>query len=360
MRDRKLNTERDQRRYQADRVYAFVERALLKSGVEESGAKATAKGLWQASLRGVDSHGIRLLPHYLQAVKGGRINPNPDFRFDKTSASTGMLDADHGFGHAAGILAIRYAMDLAREAGSGHVAVRNSSHCGSMAYFALEACAEDMIGTAYTNATPKMRSANATKTFFGTNPVCMAAPMASEGPFCYDGATTFMSANKIRVYGERGLELPAGCGADEQGIETRDPEQVTQLLPIGDYKGFGFAMMVDVLCGLLTSMPTGDNVSDMFKDPMSEKRHLGQFYGALRVDAFENPERFKTRLQDMADRIRREPRQDPDVGVQVPGDPEKAHQADREVHGIPISSVVIEQFDTIARNLGTESIADQE
>ena len=356
MKDRNLNPENDQRRYQADRVYTFVAQALLKSGVEESGAKATARGLWQASLRGVDSHGLRLLPHYLAAVKGGRINPNPEFRFDKTSASTGRLDADHGFGHAAGISAIRHAMDLAREAGSGHVAVRNSSHCGSMAYFALEACAEDMIGTAYTDATPKMRSANASKTFFGTNPVCMAAPMASEGPFCYDGATTPMSANKIRVYAEKGLELPPGCGADEHGNETRDPDKVHQLLPIGDYKGFGIAMMVDILSSLLTGMPTGDNVSDMFKDPMSENRYLGQFYGALRVDVFEDPERFKTRLQDMADRIRREPRWDPDVAVLVPGDPEKAHQADREAHGIPISPVVIEQFDTIASELEIEPL----
>ena len=103
-------------------------------------------------------------------------------------------------------------------------------------------------------------------------------------------------------------------------------------------------------------MPTGGNVSNMFKDPMSRKRRLGQFYGALRIDAFEEPERFKTRLQDLADRIRREPRQDPKVAVLVPGDSEKARQADREVHGIPISSVVIEQFETIARDLKIEPL----
>ena len=342
------------RRIPADVLYQFVEQTLLKSGVEENSSKSTAKGLWQASLRGVDSHGVRLLPHYLDAVKNGRINPNPAFRFDQTSPSTGRLDADHGFGHAAGIRAMRHAMELAREAGSGHVAVRNSSHCGSMAYFALEACTEDMIGTAYTHGTPRMRSANASATFFGTNPICMAAPMVSEGPFCYDGATTLMSANKIRLYGDRGLELPPGCGADKHGIETRVPDQVAQLLPIGDYKGFGIAMMVDILSGLLTGMPTGNDVSDMFRDPMSQKRKLGQFYGALRIDAFEKPERFKRRLQDMAERIRREPRQDPEVAVQVPGDPEKLHQADREVHGIPINPVVIEQFERIARELDVE------
>ena len=356
MKGKILNPENDQRRYRAAAVYDFVEQSLLKSGVEESGAKSTATGLWQASLRGVDSHGVRLLPHYLKAVEGGRINPNPEFRFEQTSPSTGRFDADHGFGHAAGIRAMRHAMELAREAGSGHVAVRNSTHCGSMAYFALEACTEDMIGTAYTHGTPKMRSANASETFFGTNPICMAAPMVSEGPFCYDGATTVMSANKIRLYGDRGLELPSGCGADKHGIETRVPDRVAQLLPIGDYKGFGIAMMVDILSGLLTGMPTGDEVSDMFEDPMSQKRNLGQFYGALRIDAFEETERFKTRLQELADRIRREPRQDPEVAVLVPGDPEKAHQADREVHGIPINPMVIEQFETVARHLKIEPL----
>jgi LDH2 family malate/lactate/ureidoglycolate dehydrogenase len=215
-------------------VYAFAERLFLKAGVEESSAKLTARGLWFASLRGVDSHGLRLIPHYLKAVQDGRINPHPGFRFERTSASTGRLDADHGFGHAAGIRAMHHAIDLAREAGSGQVVVRNSSHCGAMAYFALEACKQDMIGTAYTHGTPKMRTPNATTKFLGTNPVCVAAPMASEGPFCYDGATTQMSANKIRVYGEHGLELPTLCGADEHGKETRVPGEVVQLLPIGE------------------------------------------------------------------------------------------------------------------------------
>ncbi|UCG76230.1 MAG: Ldh family oxidoreductase [Gemmatimonadota bacterium] len=343
-------------RVPAETVYDFVERVLLQAGVEESSAKLTARGLWLASLRGVDSHGLRLLPHYLKAVQGGRINPRPDFSFERTSPSTGRLDADHGFGHAAGIRAMRHAIDLASEAGSGHVAVRNSSHSGSMAYFAFEACKHDMIGTAYTHGTPKMRTPNATTTFLGTNPVCLAAPMASEGPFCYDGSTTQISANKIRFYGEHGLELPPLCGADQNGNETRVPAEVVQLLPMGDYKGFGIAMIVDILCGLLSGMPMGEDVSDMFNDPFSEKRLLGQFYGALRIDVFEEPDRFKARLQDMADRIRRQPRRDPDTPVQVAGDPEKAFQADREANGIPIMQRELAQFASVAEELGVEPL----
>ncbi len=341
-------------RVPADTTYDFVERIFLRAGVEESSARLTARGLWSASLRGVDSHGLRLLPHYVRAVQEGRINPHPAFRFEQTSPSTGRLEADHGFGHAAGIRAMQEAIDLAREAGSGQVVVRNSSHCGAMAYFAFEACREDMIGTAYTHGTPKMRTPNATTKFLGTNPICLAAPMVSEGPFCYDGATTQISANKIRVYGEHGLELPALCGADEQGNETRVPEEVVQLLPMGDYKGFGMAMIVDILCGLLSGMPAGEGISDMFNDPLSEKRLLGQFYGALRIDVFEEPERFKARLQDLAERIRRQPRRDPNTPVQVPGDPEKAFQADREENGIPIIEKDLAQLESVAEELGIE------
>jgi LDH2 family malate/lactate/ureidoglycolate dehydrogenase len=352
-----LNTdEQSPSRHQAAVVYEFVEQALLKSGVEERAAQATTRGLWLASLRGVDSHGIRLLPHYLKAVKGGRIHPNANFRFEQTSASTGRLNADHGFGHAAGLLAMRHAMTLARKAGTGQVAVYNSSHCGSMAYFALEACEENMIGTAYTHATPSMRSANATSKFFGTNPICMAAPMATEGPFCYDGATTLVSINKIRMYGDSDKEIPIDWGADEEGQQTTIPDEVAQLLPIGGYKGFGLAMMVDIFCSMLTGAPSGDEVSNMFKDPLSEKRRIGQFYSATRIDAFEEPDRFKARLQETADRIRQQTRQDSELPVQIPGDPEKAYQADREAHGIPINATVLTQFGMIAEELNIEPL----
>lgn len=339
-------------------VCEFAERVLLAAGVEDSSARLTARGLWLASLRGVDSHGVRLLPHYVRAVQGGRINPRPDFRFERTSASTGRLDADHGFGHAAGICAMRHAMELAREAGSGQVSVRNSSHSGAMAYFALEACKEDMIGAALTHGTPKMRTPNAATAFLGTNPVCVAAPMAGEGPFCYDGSTTVMSANKIRVYADRGLELPPLCGAKEDGEETTHPGEVAQLLPIGDYKGFGIALIVEILCGLLSGMPAGDEVSDMFGGSLSERRLLGQFYSALRIEVFEEPRRFKARLKELADRIRRQPRRDPDVPVQVAGDPEKAFQADREANGIPIAEGDLARLRAIAVELNVEPLRE--
>lgn len=344
-------THSEIQRFPAEDVYNFVEAVLLKSGVEERAAQVTARGLWQTSLRGVDSHGIRLLLHYVQGVRGGRVNPQAHIQFEKTSATTGRVDADHGFGHAAGMLAMQKAIEMARKSGSGQVAVANSNHCGSMAFFALEAAKNDMIGTAYTNASPNMRSANATTRFFGTNPICMAAPMSREGPFCYDGATTMVALNKIRNMGDQGQEIPNGWGADSEGKDTTDPAAVSQLLPMGDYKGFGLAMIVDILCGVMTGMPTGDQVTDMFRDPNSEKRHLGHFFTATRIDAFQEASQFKDRLQELADRIRQQPRQDPDTPVMIPGDPEKAYEADRKEFGIPINEAVLGDFRKLAEEL---------
>lgn len=345
-------------RFQADEVYRFAKDAFLQVGVVVQVAELTARGLWSTSLRGVDTHGISLLPHYVAGVEGGRINPNPKFHFQRTSASTGWLDADHTFGHAAGIVAMRYAIDLAKEAGSGYVAVKNSSHCGALAYYALEACKEDMIGFAYTHASSKVRTPNSNRPFFGTNPLCFAAPMLSEGPFCFDSAPTPITSNKVKQQREDGAPLPPNSAANKDGNETRDPNLAEQLLPIGDYKGFGLAIMVDVLCGLLSGMPVGQGISSMYGDPLSKKRYLGQFYGALRIDVFENPERFKQRLQELAEQVRREPRVNPSIPVQAPGDPEKTKEADRGKNGIPVKPLDLQRFNELADRLGIKPLGN--
>ena len=237
----------DPERIAVSDIEDFARRALVAASVRADVAQATAAGLMWASVRGVDSHGIRLLPHYLAGVVCGRINPDPQFSFELTGAATGILEADHGFGHGAGMEAMRRAVDLAGGAGAGHVVVRNSSHCGALGYFAQQACLSDMIGFAMTHATARMRSPGGRRSFFGNNPLCCAAPMDGEEPFCYDGAQSIITFNEVKRYKEQGLTLDPGVVADADGVETTDPAVADQLIPIGDYKGFGLAMMVDML-----------------------------------------------------------------------------------------------------------------
>ncbi len=343
-------------RIPAGRLREFAKEALLHAGVDVAVAEETARALWLTSLRGVDSHGMRLLPHYVASIEGGRLNPKPHFVFEQTSASTGRLDADHTLGHAAGMEAMRYAIQLAKEAGMGFVSVRNSSHCGAMATYALEACAQDMIGLAYTHATARLKTPNVARPFLGTNPICFTAPMANEEPFCFDAAPTAFSFNKVKQYGELGKALPPDVAADRNGKVTLDPSLADQLLPIGDYKGFGLSLMVEILCGLLAGMPVGRDVSSMFGATLSEKRYLGQFYGAMRIDVFEDVKRFKLRLQQLVDQLRSEKPQEASIAVQVAGDPEKTARREREKNGIPFYANELESLNALAARLNMEPL----
>jgi LDH2 family malate/lactate/ureidoglycolate dehydrogenase len=338
----------------SEKINELIKKILFKVGVRDDVLCNVAEGLIQASLRGIDSHGIRLLPHYVKGVEAGRINPNPNFSFKKTSISTGKLDGDHTFGHAAGVEGMNKAIELAKEAGTGHVAVYNSSHFGVAAFFAFLAAKQDMIGMSFTNATPHVLTADSNRAFFGNNPICFVAPCEGEEPFCLDMATSAITFNKVLQFMQEGISLPPNTVADANGNPTTDPESAKYLLPIGDYKGYGLSMMVDVLCSLLSGMPGGANVSEMYSGKMGERRRLGHYFVALRIDCFEEISVFKKRMAEMLKALRSEPRRDKDIPVQVPGDPEKKIATIRLKQGIPIPRKVLGDFSQISKEYNVD------
>lgn len=360
-------------------LLAFTREALAAAGLREDLAHSAGRCVWLATMRGVDSHGVRLLPHYAAGLAGGRLAGDPDVRFTRGGSAVGVLDADHTMGHAACAIAMEHAADMAREAGLGLVSVRNSSHCGALAAFTLRAAEAGMIGLSATHATAKLLSAHGTRPFFGTNPFCVVAPMAGEGPFCFDSAISTITMNRVYSQRETGEPLPAGVAADDEGRVTTDPREAVQLLPIGGYKGFGLSMAVDMLCGVLAGMPTGRGVSRMFDDPMHEHRLLGQVVAAVRIDAFdgasgeppwaasggareeagEGAGSFDERLAALAGEVRREPALDGDRPVLVPGDPEKRTHAERARDGVPLPRRTIAALDTLAGRLGIASLTER-
>ncbi|MCM8790602.1 MAG: Ldh family oxidoreductase [Candidatus Omnitrophica bacterium] len=336
----------------AKSLHDFMMNIMLKAGVRRDVAFYVTDGLVQTSLRGVDSHGLRLFPHYLKGVKGGRINPDPKYVFKRTSASTGKLDADHTFGHAAGMEAVRKAIELAKEAGTGHVAVYNSSHFGAAAYYALEIAKHDMIGFSFTNTDALIKPHGGKEPFLGNNPIAFTVPCEDEEPLCLDMATSVVTFNKIRQLRDSGLEAPPGVGADRNGVETTDPHKITTLLPIGGYKGYGLSLMIEVLCSLLTGMPYGPNIPKMFEAPMSQHRMLGHFMIAVRIDCFQPVSAFKKRMSLLMNDLRSSPAIDKHNPVMVSGDPEKKKRSEREKAGIPLTKIEYEALIALAEEYG--------
>ena len=170
--------------YPHNKLKDICNKLLISAGIGDAIAKEVSECLIQTSLRGVDSHGIRLLPHYIRVAKSGRINKKPNCSFKKTSPTTGIYDADHTYGHAAASFAMKEAINMADNSGAGFVVVKNSTHFSASAYYALQASEKDMIGVSCTNTSSMMVPTRGKRPYLGTNPISFTFPCEGESPIC--------------------------------------------------------------------------------------------------------------------------------------------------------------------------------
>jgi len=339
---------------QSDQIREFLYTILRQERVARFSASAVSDGLVHASLRGVDSHGIRLFSHYLAALKGGRINGQPKFLFEKTSPSTGILDADDAFGHSAGLKAVSKVVSMAKKSGMGSVSVKHSTHFGAASFFGLEIARHNMLGLSFTHSDPLIPPTRGKIPYLGNNPICFTAPCEGEEPVCLDMATSMITFNKVLRMREDQETAPPGVGFDKKGIETTDPNKIISLAPAGGYKGYGLSLMVDILCALLSGMPFGPHIGHMYNDTLNKKRNLGQFFIAIRIGCFVDPVLFKTRIHQLINELRNQERIDPGLPIMVAGDPEKKISEERIHNGIPIGKYEQEFFHDLSNQYGIQ------
>lgn len=316
---------------------------FLSIGVNSESAEHAARSMVETSLRGVDSHGINLFPHYHRSFISGRLNKDPQFKFTNSKPTAFVLDADHAIGHHAGIVAMDKCISVAEEYGLAACTVKNSSHYGASAYFGLHAAKAGMIGLSFTNADALVKAFNGKSSFFGTNPICFCAPMNDEDPFCLDMATSLVSWNKIKNYRRMNEEIPEHWAYDANGQAVTDPHEARSLSPIGDYKGFGLGMMVEVLCALLSGSVIGKDMLAMFTSPPEAQRQVSHFFMAIDINSFIPEKAFKDSLSSMANQMRNMAKLG-NESVQVPGDPEKKTYKERQLEGIPVLDEVVGEY----------------
>jgi ureidoglycolate dehydrogenase (NAD+) len=325
-------------------MHAQFEKTLINRDVYS----CVIKSVIQTSLRGVDSHGINLFPHYHAISSSGRINQSPNLYFKQLTQSAYILDADHTYGHYAGHLAINKASEISELHGIGLVHVKHSSHFGAAAYFALNAANKNKIAFAFTNADSLVRVPNSKVPFFGTNPICVAAPMSHETPFCLDMATSSIPWNRVKNYRMTNSILPEGVAFDANGIMSVNPHEVAMLAPVGDYKGFGLGMVVDLLVSTLIGEQLGATLEPMYKN-IESKRNVSHLFCAIDIQKFVSIESFKSQLTDIVGNIRSMAKISDKISPMCPGDPEKSNERYRLRHGIPIS----EQDHKLFRRIST-------
>ena len=335
--------------YPAPALRAYMIRVLEAAGATSEDAAISADVLLSADLRGVESHGIiRLFPYYYQRLLDGLINPRPELRVVNETLATVALDGDNGLGHPTGYRAMQRCIEKAGQSGAALVTVRNSNHYGIAGYYAMQALSHDMLGLSFTNAASLVAPTYGSTAILGTNPIAVAAPAGSQQPYVLDMATSIVPIGKVTVYQKAGLPIPYGWGIDSQGLVSTDPDKVFHggaLMPLGGtdemrgYKGYGLALMVEILSAVLAGAEFGRNVD---ADPHHQLSRIGHCFIAVRVDAFRPLEEFKRDMDALIRQLKEAPKAVGQERIFIHGEKEfeRAERAERE--GVPVMASVVE------------------
>jgi LDH2 family malate/lactate/ureidoglycolate dehydrogenase len=328
-------------------------------------ADLAASVLSSADLRGIESHGVARLHTYFDMLELGRINPKPKIQIVRESASTATVDGDNGLGLVVGPKANAIAMRKAREAGTGWVSVRNTNHYGIAGWYVLEALKQDLIGWAMTNSTKLVAPLWGAERMLGTNPIAIAFPGLEEPAIVIDMATCAAAYGKVEIALRAGETIPEGWAIDRDGRGTREPLGMIEggaLLPLGSdrerggHKGYALALMVDVLCAVLSGANWGP-----FTPPFALQQEMparsvgkgiGHFFGAMRIDAFVDTDEFKRQIDDVVRTFRATKPAPGTSGPILPGDPEREAERIRSKDGIPLVLPVVRDLEDVARRTG--------
>ncbi len=348
-----------------ERLFDFTVRVFQHLGVPDPDARTAATVLQAADLRGIDSHGVARLHAYFDMLRTGRIDPKPNIAIVRESPSTATVDGGNGLGLVVGPKANAIAMEKALAVGSGWVSVRNTNHFGIAGYYVLEALKRDLIGWSMTNATKTVAPLWGAERMLGTNPIAIAFPGLEEPPIVIDMATSAAAYGKIEIAKRVGKSIPLGWAIDRKGAPTTDPNAMIDggaQLPLGSdregggHKGYGLALMVDVLSAVLSGANWGPFTPPFALQQEQPTRSVGKgsghFFGALRIDAFIEPDEFKRQIDDLIRTFRKTRPAPGTSGPLIPGDPEREAESARRRDGIPLVPAVVDELRDISRQTG--------
>jgi LDH2 family malate/lactate/ureidoglycolate dehydrogenase len=330
---------------------ADLARAVLQAvNVPRHAAELVADSLVSANLRGVDSHGVQLLIWYTQQIQDGNIDVSTIGEVASESGACMVYDGMNGLGQVISNECCDHAIRLARANGLGMVTARHSSHFGASAWWAQKLAAAGLIGIVTCNATPLVAAWQGRDKILGTNPICMALP----GPntFLLDMATTTVALNRIHKAILTGdTEIPPGWAMDADGNPTTNPQTALEGLPmpLGGYKGTGLALMVEVLCAVLSggAMLTEVGGLRVKNRPM----RVSHFFLAIDPERFLPMDQFQARMERIRDTVKGSK---PAAGfdeVLIAGDPEWRSEEQRRRDGIPVARGIWQQLTQLAESL---------
>jgi LDH2 family malate/lactate/ureidoglycolate dehydrogenase len=333
----------------ADALTQFSEDILTAAGVPPHKASIAAHCLVGSNLRGVDSHGIQLLPFYIDQLLAGELDPAADGQVISESGACLHFDGQNALGQWVAETCCGHAIRIARSNGVGLVVARDSNHFGAAAWWAQKMRDAGQIGIVVCNASPIVPPWQGREGRLGTNPICMALP----GPWLLDMATTTVAAGKIfKAFFNGQPEIPAGWAFDADGVPTTETAAAYKgmLMPLGGYKGSGLAMMVEILCGVLGGGAMANEIGGIrFR---GRTVRVSQTYIAIDIARFMPVEEFTARIEKLVGIMKSTAVAPGYDEVLVAGDPEWRIEAERRRDGIPVAQGNWDQLVKAAASVG--------
>ncbi len=339
------------------RLNTAVRLVVRGFGSEPAEVEAVAGNLIEANLTGHDSHGIGMLPRYAEAYLQGGLHPNTHVRTVLDGGALLRLDGGAGFGQVIGQEAMALGIERARASGSCIVALGNSHHLGRIGAWAEQAAAAGLVSLHFVNVIARAIVAphGGADARFGTNPFCAGVPLTGRDPVILDFATSMIAQGKTRVAHNKGEQVEPGCLIDDQGQPTRDPRYsvippLGALLTFGAHKGYGLAMMCELLGGALAGAMTQRD------DDGAQRRVLNGMFSVL-VDpaALGDRAAFEQEALGFIEWVRASPPREGFEPVRVAGEPERASKARRTLKGVPVDATTWREILAAATTLGVDA-----
>jgi L-2-hydroxycarboxylate dehydrogenase (NAD+) len=323
-------------------------------------AADVAEVLLSSDRRGIASHGTARLPQYAALVDAGVMDPVARPTIERDRPALVLMDAHNGWGQHASRVAVDLAIKRARDLGSGTVVLRGSNHYGIAGWYALRAAQQGLIGVSMTNSSPLVAPTRSRVPMLGTNPIAIAAPAGRFDAFCLDMATSTVPRGRIEVAARRGWSLPVGWAIDADGNPATTPVAALAgaLHPLGGveatggYKGYGLALVVDMLTGILGGAAFGPNTVSLFSTHEGPA-DLGETFIVIDPGALDEPGAFEARMEVLIEQLVASPTAPDAPGpVLIPGAPEAAAERLAAQRGIVIDREHHESLVAMGERMG--------
>ena len=337
---------------------AFVQNIFKNAGLSDLDAELIADVLVTTDLRGVTSHGVIRVPFYVKRLLEGGAKAHPEIKIVKEGISFAVVDGNNGLGHIIGIRCMEIAIEKAKHSGIACVVARNSDHIGALAYYAMMALKENMIGMTWTNGYPGMAPWGGRESKICNNPIAVAVPADKRDPIVLDMATSVVAGGKVRVAAKKGERIPKGWIIDKHGKHTDNPNALFgeggggAVLPIG-YKGYGLAVIGEILSGALSGGRILGEIPLFFTN-LEKPVGNGHFHIAIDISKFCDVETFKVRVDQIAKILKATPLMEDFQEILVPGEPESREAEAQSRKGIAIPEPVIRDLMPMAEELNVK------